>query len=93
MVITLLWFSTAFQDGAIGVACVDFQMGVNGLRLLVFPPSGVSREVDDICILEISHSSGFDPLPSSVAYTPSLGVDWAWAETAQRLYPLQFSSG
>lgn len=53
VVMALLRLLVTGRDGALGVACIDLQMGCNGQCVLVPFPSSVRHEVHDIGLLEI----------------------------------------
>lgn len=55
--------------------------------------SGVSREVDDIGLLQVIRDCNFDSAALLIAYNRVSEVDWVWVEPAQRFNPYQLSSG
>lgn len=64
----LLRFLADTRDGAVGVSCIDPQMGGNGPVVLVPFPPGFRREVQDIVLLEIFGGCDSDPVAPLVAY-------------------------
>lgn len=69
MVGELICFLAAACDGAVGVACIDPQMGGNGQDDFVPLPSGVHSKVNVISHLPIICGSSFHPVASTIAYT------------------------
>lgn len=66
-VLDVLGFLAAARDVSVGVTSLESWMGGNGCGFLVYFPSGVCREVDDIGFLRIIRGGIFDTSVSLVA--------------------------